>query len=161
MNDGFPYQWGGFDTPAEFDRKIAAGHAAGDIYTPAKRAALESAVSAEACGIDCSGLISRCWRLDRSYSTRELASLCTPLSSLEDLRPVDILNVHNAYVLGAVHRGEQGLQKRFQVALQAAHHQAQLEHDEHDKSQPAGACAGKAFRPPAMSLAEGRRGAIL
>lgn len=98
-NEGLPYQWGGFDTPSEFDRKIATGLAAGDIYTAAKRAALESAVSAEACGIDCSGLISRCWRLDRSYSTRELAALCHPLHDYGALRPGDILNLHNNHVL--------------------------------------------------------------
>lgn len=98
-NVGIPYQWGGFDTLVEFDQKVKQGYAAGDIYTPVKRAGLEAAVSQEAAGIDCSGLISRCWGLERSYSTRELPQLCEPLTSYDELRPGDILNTHNAHVL--------------------------------------------------------------
>lgn len=97
-NTGVPYQWGGFDTLAEFDAKVKRGLAAGDIYTAAKRAGLDAAVSQEAAGIDCSGFISRCWQLKRSFSTRELPSLCQPLARYEDLLPGDILNTHNAHV---------------------------------------------------------------
>lgn len=98
-NRGLPYQWGGFDTPQEFDRKVSRGLAAGDVYTPAKRAGLDHAVSFEAAGIDCSGLVSRCWRLPRSVSTRELPQFCQRLSSYEDLLPGDILNTTNAHVV--------------------------------------------------------------
>ena len=98
-NVGMPYQWGGFCTPAEFDAGLRAGRAAGDVYTAAKHAALDDAVSRHAVGIDCSGLISRCWRLPRAYSTRELAALCQPLASVEELRAGDIMNLHNAHVL--------------------------------------------------------------
>ena len=65
-NTGVPYQWGGFATPEEFDRGLAAGLAAGDVYTLEKRRLLDAAVSREATGIDCSGFVSRCWRLPRS-----------------------------------------------------------------------------------------------
>jgi hypothetical protein len=44
-------------------------------------------------------LISRCWRLSRSYSTRELESLCKKLDDYSLLKPGDILNKHNAHVL--------------------------------------------------------------
>lgn len=98
-NTGMPYQWGGFDTPAEFDAKVAAGFAAGDVYTTAKRAGLDNAVSTSASGIDCSGFISRCWRLPRSYSTRELPGLCIPLENEMLLQPGDILNKTNEHVL--------------------------------------------------------------
>ncbi len=98
-NEGVPYQWGGFDTPAMFDRKVRAGFAAGDIYSRDKRANLDDAVSARACGIDCSGFISRCWRLDRSYSTRELTGLCDELASFADLRTGDLLNKSNVHAL--------------------------------------------------------------
>jgi len=98
-NTGFPYQWGGFDSPAEFDRKLAVGFYAGDVYTDQKRLALDDAVSTQACGIDCSGFISRCWRLDRSYSTRELPALCDELPSFSDLRTGDIVNKANDHVL--------------------------------------------------------------
>jgi hypothetical protein len=98
-NQGRPYQWGGFCTVASFDRGIERGLAAGDVYTLEKRRLLEAAVSNEAVGIDCSGFVSRCWGLNRSYSTRELASICIPLQSYEDLKPGDILNTYNAHCL--------------------------------------------------------------
>lgn len=99
IETGIPYQWGGFATPEQFDRDLAAGLAAGDVYTSEKRARLDDAVSRHATGIDCSGFISRCWNLERSYSTRELESLCDVLPSWDDLRPGDVLNLHNAHVL--------------------------------------------------------------
>ncbi|MFT5468945.1 MAG: hypothetical protein ACI8UO_004058 [Verrucomicrobiales bacterium] len=98
-NVGVPYQWGGFDTPDSFDAALRSGKYAGDVYTDAKRAALDDAVSEEACGIDCSGFISRCWRLDRSYSTRELPGLCEPLDSFQQLLPGDLVNKHNDHAL--------------------------------------------------------------
>lgn len=97
-HQGMPYKWGGFDTPVSFKAKIKQGLAAGDIYTKQKRELLEKAVSEEAAGIDCSGFISRCWRLERAYSTRELASICAPLASYADLRAGDILNIYNQHV---------------------------------------------------------------
>lgn len=98
-NEGVPYQWGGFSTLEAFDRGVAEGKAAGDVYTLAKRALLEAAVSEEAVGIDCSGFVSRCWKLPRSYSTRELEGLCDRLSRYEELRPGDVLNTYNAHCL--------------------------------------------------------------
>ncbi|MBX7208239.1 MAG: hypothetical protein K1X78_08020 [Verrucomicrobiaceae bacterium] len=99
VNESVPYQWGGFSTIAEFDAGLRAGKAAGDVYTSEKRRLLDDAVSSEAVGIDCSGFISRCWKLPRSFSTRELAALCVPLNSWDDLHPGDILNTFNAHCL--------------------------------------------------------------
>lgn len=98
-NVGMPYCWGGFDTPASFDAGLREGKWAGDIYTEKKRAMLDDAVSQQTVGIDCSGFISRCWRLSRSYSTREIPQICDPLSSWEELKPGDVLNMTNAHVL--------------------------------------------------------------
>ena len=98
-NVGIPYMWGGFSSLSEFQEGIATGRYAGDVYTREKRRLLESAVSRQAVGIDCSGLISRCWGLERSYSTRELPDLCVPLASFEQLKPGDILNSPNNHVL--------------------------------------------------------------
>lgn len=99
VNIGIPYQWGGFDTPESFDRKIRAGFYAGDVCTAEKRKLLDRAVSRHAAGIDCSGFVSRCWKLPRSYSTRELTRLCTPIHDLSQLQPGDIFNLSNAHVL--------------------------------------------------------------
>lgn len=98
-NVGLPYMWGGFDTPESFDAGLRAGKAAGDIYTAEKRRLLDDAVSRQAVGIDCSGFISRCWQLPRSYSTRELAALCEPVTDLAKVLPGDIFNLHNAHVV--------------------------------------------------------------
>jgi len=98
-NVGIPYQWGGFDTPVSFDQALRAGKYAGDVYTLRKRALLDDAVSDETCGIDCSGFISRCWRLDRPYSTRELAALCEPLADYSELRAGDLVNKNNVHAL--------------------------------------------------------------
>ncbi|MFM2221349.1 MAG: hypothetical protein RLZZ553_1097 [Verrucomicrobiota bacterium] len=87
---GMPYQWGGFDTPKSFSKSITRGKAAGDIATPGKRSGGDDAVSQEACGIDCSGFVSRCWRLKRPYSTAELPTI-TRAISWEELLPGDIL----------------------------------------------------------------------
>ena len=99
VNQGVPYQWGGFSTPEEFDRGLAAGLAAGDVYTEEKRRLLYDGVSREAVGIDCSGFVSRCWNLPRAYSTRELGAISVPLPSWDDLKPGDALNIHNVHVL--------------------------------------------------------------
>ncbi len=95
---GIPYQWGGFCTPAEFDAGVRAGLAAGDVYTAEKRRLLDAAVSRHACGIDCSGFISRCWQLPRSYSTRELPGICRVIPA-QQLRPGDVLNTVNAHCI--------------------------------------------------------------
>jgi hypothetical protein len=91
MATGMPYQWGGFDTPESFLQKIALGMKAGDVGDAAKRRLGDAGVSAESCGIDCSGFVSRCWNLRRPYSTRELHQICDPLPSYADLRAGDIL----------------------------------------------------------------------
>ncbi len=98
-NEGVPYQWGGFSTLEAFDRGLERGLAAGDVYTLEKRRLLDDAVSDEAVGIDCSGFVSRCWGLRRSFSTRELAAICVPLSRYDELLPGDILNTYNAHCL--------------------------------------------------------------
>ena len=98
-NEGIPYQWGGFDTPHQFDAKIRMGFAGGDVYSKEKRRLLEDGVSTRACGIDCSGFVSRCWRLERSYSTRELAGLCSELPSFQDLKMGDLVNKTNVHAL--------------------------------------------------------------
>ena len=91
-NIGMPYKWGGFDTPQEFCNRLQSEDYvyAGDYASSAKVAGGDNAVSRYAAGIDCSGLVSRCWRLDRPYSTRELGALCTPLPDFKALQPGDI-----------------------------------------------------------------------
>lgn len=71
-NTGIPYKWGGFDSLASFDTGLRAGKAAGDLYNAEKRRQGGAAVSSHAVGIDCSGFISRCWRLSSKRGTGTL-----------------------------------------------------------------------------------------
>jgi len=98
---GMPYQWGGFDTPESFLSKIAAGSKAGDVGDAAKRLLGDAGTSAESCGIDCSGFVSRCWKLPRPFSTRELPGICDRLESWDELRSGDILLNHQHVLLFA------------------------------------------------------------
>jgi len=98
-NTGVPYKWGGFDTLQSFDAGIRSGRAAGDVYTAEKRRKGGAAVSGAAVGIDCSGFISRCWKLERKHSTSMLAGISDKLSSPSDLLPADIMNTPEGHVL--------------------------------------------------------------
>ena len=88
---GMAYQWGGFDTPRQFIASLEKGEAAGDISTAAKRRLGDEGTSKSACGIDCSGFVSRCWRLPRPYSTKEFPQICDKLASWDELKAGDIL----------------------------------------------------------------------
>jgi hypothetical protein len=98
-NVGVAYKWGGFDNPSSYDAGLRAGKAAGDIYTAEKRRQGGAAVSRAAVGIDCSGFISRCWKLPKKHSTSMLAAICQKLASAAELRPADIMNAAEGHVL--------------------------------------------------------------
>lgn len=99
VNQGIPYKWGGFDDPASFNSAVAAGHAAGDVSSPAKRRADNAGVSTQAAGVDCSGFVSRCLKLPHAHDTTQLPSVCTSLASAEELHPGDLLNIPRGHVL--------------------------------------------------------------
>jgi hypothetical protein len=98
VNTGLPYKWGGFDTPAQFDAALQRGLRAGDVFSPEKRALDNAAVSASTAGIDCSGFISRCWRLSAPFSTYEIAKICEPLPDFDKLRPGDVVNKESEHI---------------------------------------------------------------
>jgi len=80
-----PYKWGGFNTLPEYDQGLLAGKSAGDNAT--------SDVSSYAVGVDCSGFVSRCWKLSSHYSTRMMDDyIAQAYSSWEDLKPGDAIH---------------------------------------------------------------------
>jgi hypothetical protein len=99
INAGMPYKWGGFDTTASFAAGVRAGKAAGDLYNRGKRVKGDSAVSSEAVGVDCSGFISRCWKLPKKYGTSTLRELCAALSSPAELKAGDVMNYAGGHVV--------------------------------------------------------------
>src|SRR5205085_7665330 len=88
---------------ATFDAGLKTGKAAGDVYTSEKRRLDSAGVSGAAVGIDCSGLICRCWKLRKRYSTYNLADVCTKLPSPAALEPADIMNSTRGHVLLFAH----------------------------------------------------------
>lgn len=98
-NAGMPYKWGGFDSTASFTAGVRAGKAAGDLYNPGKRAKADAAVSSEAVGVDCSGFISRCWKLSKKYGTGTLPEICTTLRNPTELKPGDVMNYAGGHVV--------------------------------------------------------------
>ncbi|HOT98115.1 MAG TPA: hypothetical protein PLN61_00165 [bacterium] len=67
---GIAYDWGGFDSPEEFDRKLAAGQAAGSHS--------KEGITNCTTGIDCSGFVMRCWGIDTDnprYTTSTIRSI--------------------------------------------------------------------------------------
>ncbi len=92
-NVGMPYCWGGFTSldsfAAELKEKRWAGH------VPQRGNAMSSA---RTIGVDCSGLVSRCWNLPVKQSTRSLGALCYELSDYDSLLPGDIVNRFDAHV---------------------------------------------------------------
>ena len=98
-NTGMPYKWGGFDTLESFQIGIKKGKAAGDKYNQEKRRLGGAAVSSHAVGIDCSGFISRCWKLSQKQSTSSLPAICKTLPSPTDLKAGDIMNTQGGHVI--------------------------------------------------------------
>jgi hypothetical protein len=93
---GVPYNWGGFDSPDAFDRKIAKGLAAG--------AHSRNGVLSCTAGIDCSGFVSYCWGIPLTthlYGTTNLREIAgKPKSNwFTDLKPGDALNKAGSHVV--------------------------------------------------------------
>lgn len=93
-NVGIPYKWGGFSSIDQFDQGISENMFAGHL--PNKGS---SPASPQAVGVDCSGLVSRCWDLPKKHSTRSLGNLCYYLDSYEDLEPGDIINSFDGHAV--------------------------------------------------------------
>ena len=91
-NTGLPYCWGGDSTLAEFDEGIAEGRPAGYHFKNMDRKKHEPPDSALPMGVDCSGLVSRCWCLKARRSTYNLIDVSYQLLNFEDLKPGDAVN---------------------------------------------------------------------
>ena len=83
-NATVPYMWGGYSTIGQFISGLSSGKYAGDIHT--------SGVSSYAVGLDCSGMVSRCWVLPYKYSTSMMPEITTQYSSWDDLKPGDAVH---------------------------------------------------------------------
>ena len=108
-NIGVPYQWGGFSSisgfglinPIDFEGQYTGTnsfegkiHYAGDVFCDT------GVISKRACGVDCSGFVSRCWNLSSKQSTRTLNSseFSLPIT-IDNLQMGDILLRENHHVM--------------------------------------------------------------
>ncbi|MBC8216140.1 MAG: T9SS type A sorting domain-containing protein [Candidatus Marinimicrobia bacterium] len=84
-NYSIPYKWGGFNTLSGYDGGMQSGMYAGDKET--------SGVSSYTCGVDCSGFVSRCWKLPVHYSTSMMDDWITiAYDSWSELKPGDAIH---------------------------------------------------------------------
>jgi len=89
---GIPYKWGGNNSIASFKAGLRAGKKAGDKCTAKNRRCRGKYFgSSRAVGVDCSGLISQVWGLEKKYGTSRLPRISARISK-NKLRPGDILN---------------------------------------------------------------------
>lgn len=94
FNKGIPYNWGGSTTIEEFDIGITDGKFAGNV--PDFR---DNGVSKYCIGVDCSGLVTICWRLPKRVYTRSITNIASPLDSTDLLLPGDIILLPGSHVM--------------------------------------------------------------
>ena len=96
-NIGLRYKWGGFSSIEEFDLGLVSGKDAGDAWTaPREKADDGGPVSDKAVGVDCSGFVSRCWKLPEQYSTQQLPELSDSLPDISSLKRGDLIDCHRS-----------------------------------------------------------------
>jgi hypothetical protein len=100
---GLPYDWGGADSINEFDRKLARGFAAGNIGDTFWAAGATRVTA----GVDCSGFVSRVWKLGQHVATADLNRVTAPVPDVNDLREGDAF----------LHAGTHVMLYREQVSL--------------------------------------------
>lgn len=93
-NKGLPYNWGGSSNIDAFELGIAEGKFAGNV--PDTK---DNGISKYTVGLDCSGLLTICWKLPKKLSTKALRSIASPLESTDELLPGDILLKPGSHVM--------------------------------------------------------------
>ena len=91
---GVPYCWGGKSTLEEFDSGLRQGRPAGHTFHGPRPRSSRLPV-----GVDCSGLVSRCWRLKKRRSTATIPEVCDVLTSFDNLLPGDVANRPHGHVV--------------------------------------------------------------
>ncbi|WP_370814000.1 hypothetical protein [Butyricicoccus pullicaecorum] len=80
-----PYCWGGSSSISQFEKGLADGGRAGNIYTKT------SGHVSNTYGLDCSGYVTKCWGLSGHKGTGELGDYATEIT-ISNLQKGDILN---------------------------------------------------------------------
>lgn len=93
-NQGMAYNWGGLCTVEAFQKGILEGKYAGNV--PDSR---DNKISWQCVGVDCSGLVSACWGIEKKQSTKSLLSITSKLDSTDDILPGDVFLLPGSHVM--------------------------------------------------------------
>jgi hypothetical protein len=95
---GVPYNWGGFDSSSGFVERINQGALAGNVCTCRDGDCVVSA----AAGVDCSGFVSRAWKLTSHHGTSELPAIAPavndPGANFRNAKKGDVFNKAGSHV---------------------------------------------------------------
>lgn len=92
-NTGVAYGWGNASTIEEFDAGIVDGKLAGNV--PEDKSRMGSKYSV---GVDCSGLLTRCWNLPKKIATRDILKVADKIT-LDEIRQGDVFAKVGSHVM--------------------------------------------------------------
>ena len=93
-NVGIPYGWGNASTLEAFKKGLREGKYAGNVPEDKSRYGSHHTV-----GVDCSGLLSICWKLPKKIATRDIPQYADELESLDELRQGDVFAKVGSHVM--------------------------------------------------------------
>lgn len=93
VNKGVAYGWGNASTIEEFDAGVAEGKFAGNVPEDKSRRGSKYSV-----GVDCSGLLTRCWGLPKKIATRDIPKFADKIT-LEEIRQGDVFAKVGSHVM--------------------------------------------------------------
>lgn len=93
-NIGIPYGWGNASSLEEFEKGISEGKFAGNVPEDKKRYGSYHTV-----GVDCSGLLTRCWDLPKKIATRDIPEYANVVENIGDIRQGDVFAKVGSHVM--------------------------------------------------------------
>ena len=93
-NVGIPYSWGNASTIEEFEIGIREGKFAGNVPEDKKRYGSWNTV-----GVDCSGLLTRCWELPKKIATRDIPEYATIIKCIDEIQQGDVFAKIGSHVM--------------------------------------------------------------
>ncbi len=93
VNKGVAYGWGNASTIEAFDVGLTEGKLAGNV--PEDKSRMRSKHSV---GVDCSGLLTRCWNLSKKIATRDIPKVADKIS-LAEIRQGDVFAKVGSHVM--------------------------------------------------------------
>ncbi len=93
LNKGVAYGWGNSSTIEEFEVGLLEGKFAGNVPEDKSRMGSKHSV-----GVDCSGLLTRCWNLPKKIATRDIPKYADKID-LDEIRQGDVFAKVGSHVM--------------------------------------------------------------